>query len=97
MSRRHDQSYKLLFSLPLAVEHMIRRFIDADLAGELDFERAENLATERTTPGLVRRTAPDDIFDLIEPVRGWLAERQPRLRHQLLDLRAFGCARTSHP
>ena len=57
MSRRHDQSYKLLFSLPLAIEHMIRRFIDDDLAGELDFERAENLATEQTTPGLVRSQA----------------------------------------
>ena len=166
MSRRHDQSYKLLFSLPLAIEHMIRRFIDGDLAGELDFERAENLATEQTTPGLVRSqadmlwkihfrgssrhlllpvefqsaterymsaralghialaynalisakgrrrqlapggmlpptlavtiyngrerwAAPDDIFDLIEPVRGWLAERQPRLRHQVLDLQAL--------
>ena len=57
MSRRHDQSYKLLFSLPLAIEHMIHRFIDDDLAGELDFERAENLATEQTTPGLVRSQA----------------------------------------
>ena len=166
MSRRHDQSYKLLFSLPLAVEHMIRRFIDGDLAGDLDFERAEHLATERTTPGLARSqadmlwkihfrgssrhlllqvefqsaidrymsvralcyvalaynalisargrrrklapggllppalsvtvyngrepwTAPDDVFDLIEPVRGWLAGHQPRLQHQVLDLRAL--------
>ncbi len=166
MSRRHDQSYKLLFSLPLAIEHMIRRFIDGDLAGELDFERAENLATEQTTPGLVRSqadmlwkihfrgssrhlllpvefqsaterymsaralchialaynalisakgrrrklapggmlpptlavtiyngrerwAAPDDIFDLIEPVRGWLAGRQPRLWHQVLDLQTL--------
>ena len=32
-------------------------------------------------------TAPDDIFDLIEPVQGRLAERQPRLPHQVLDLR----------
>ena len=171
MSRRHDQSYKLLFSVPLAIEHMIRGFIDGDLAGELDFERAESLATERTTPGLVRSqadmlwkihfrgstrhllllvefqsasdrymsvrtlcyvalaynalvsargrrrklapggllpptlavtiyngrerwTAPEDIFDVIEPVRGWLAERQPRFRHQLLDLRAL--AREPH-
>ena len=166
MSRRHDQSYKLLFSLPLAIEHMICRFIDGDLAGELDFERAENLATEQTTPGLVRSqadmlwkihfrgssrhlllpvefqsaterymsvralchialaynalisakgrrrklapggmlpptlavtiyngrerwAAPADIFDLIEPVRGWLAGRQPRLRHQVLDLQTL--------
>ena len=107
LSRRHDQSFKLLFSLPLAVERMIRRFIDSDLADELDFERMENLATERTTPGLIRSqtdlptlavtiyngrerwTAPDDVFDLIEPVRGWLASRQPSLRHEVLDLRAL--------
>ena len=166
MSRRHDQSYKLLFSLPLAVEHMIRGFVDDRLADELDFTRAESLATERTTPGLVRSqadmlwkipfrgssrnlllqlefqsapvrymavralhyvalhyqglvgtrerraqlapggrlppvlaitiyngrrswTAPDNVFDLIEPVRGWLAERQPRMPHQVLDLRTL--------
>ena len=33
--------------------------------------------------------APDDVLDLIEPVRGWLASRQPRLRHEILDLRAL--------
>ena len=166
LSRRHDQSYKLLFSLPLAIEHMIRGFVDGRLAGELDFARAESLATERSTPGLVRSqadmlwkvhfrgssryllvqlefqsaperymsvralcyialhyqgligtrerrtelapggllppalaitiyngrqrwTAPENVFDLIEPVRGWLAERQPKLRHQVLDLRTL--------
>ena len=164
LSRRHDQSYKLLFSLPLAVEHLVRGYIDGDLARELDFDRVEYLATERTGPGLTRSladlvcrihfrgssryllfaaefqsavdrymalralayvvgayrglvgskrrrrrlgprgllppaltvtiyngprpwTAPDDIFDLIEPVQGWLAGRQPRMRHQVLDLR----------
>ena len=164
--RRHDQSFKLLFSLPLAVERMIHRFINSDLADELDFERMENLATERTTPGLIRSqadllwkihfrgsarylllliefqsetyrymsvrilyyiaiayhslvaakarrrklapggllpptlavtiyngraswAAPDDVLDLIEPVRGWLASRQARLRHEVLDLRAL--------
>ena len=35
MSRRHDQSYKLLFSIPLAVEQLIRHFLDTDLADEL--------------------------------------------------------------
>ena len=166
MSRRHDQSYKLLFSLPLAVEQLIRRFIHPDLADELDFERVENLATERTTQGLTRShadllwkihflrssrfmllpiefqsavdrymavrvlyyvaiayhgliskrgrakklapggllppvlavtiyngrkawTAPNDVFDLIEPVQGWLSRRQPRLRHHVLDLRTL--------
>ncbi len=57
MSRRHDQSYKLLFSLPLAIHHLIRGFINSDLADELDFERMESLATERTTSGLVRSQA----------------------------------------
>ncbi len=164
MSRRHDQSYKLLFSLPLAVQHLIRGFTIGVLADELDFERTENLATERTTSGLIRSQAdllwkihftgssrylllliefqsevdrymparmlyyvaiayhgligrtmrrtrlapggrlpptlavtvyngrdrwrsPDDVLDLIEPVRGWLARHQPRLRSSLLDLR----------
>ena len=166
MSRRHDQSFKLLFSLPLAVEQTIRRFINSDLADDLDFERMENLATERTTPGLIRShadllwkihfrgsarylilliefqsatyrympvrilyyvaiayhsliaakarrrktapggllppslavtiyngrerwAAPDDVLELIEPTRGWLAGRQPSLRHEILDLRAL--------
>ncbi len=56
MSRRHDQSYKLLFSLPTVIRQMIRH-IDPDLAEELDFDRMENLATERITPGLVRSHA----------------------------------------
>ena len=166
MSRRHDQSYKLLFSIPAIVEQMVRHFLNGDLADELDFERVEQLATERAGPDLVRShadllwrihfrgsprflllpiefqsrrerymsvrilhytgvayhgltgtrgrrrslaphgllppmlavtiyngrkrwTAPDDVFDLVEPVRGWLADYQPRLRHKLLDLRAL--------
>lgn len=32
---RHDQSYKVPFSLPLAVEHMIRGFVDDRLADAL--------------------------------------------------------------
>ena len=39
--------------------------------------------------GRERWAAPDDIFDLIEPVRGWLAGRQPRLQHQVLDLQTL--------
>ena len=57
VSRRHDQSCKLLFALPLAIENLIRGFIDGDLADELDFDRMESLATERTTPGLIRSQA----------------------------------------
>lgn len=57
LSRRHDQSYKLLFSQSLAVEHLIRGFVNSDLADELDFERMESLATEQTTSGLIRSEA----------------------------------------
>lgn len=34
-------------------------------------------------------TAPDDVFDLVETVKGWLAGRQVRLRHQALDLKTL--------
>ena len=102
VSRRHDQSYKLLFSLPLAVDQLIRHFLDADLADELDHAmtatrpRRGELAPGGLLPptlavtiynGQSRWTAHGDIFELIEPVGAWLAGRQPRLRHEVLDLR----------
>ena len=164
MSRRHDQSYKLLFSIPLTINHLFRGHIDATLADELDFDRVEYLATERTEPGLVRSqadlvcriyfrgssryllvgvefqsavdrymalralayvtaayrgligakppsrelgppgtlpptltvtiynglerwTAPEQFFDLIDPVQGRLADLQPRLRQPVFDMR----------
>ena len=37
--------------------------------------------------GRSRWTAPQDISELIQPGHGWLAERQPSLRHEVLDLR----------
>ncbi len=37
--------------------------------------------------GQARWTAPQDISELIEPAHGWLAARQPRLRHEVLNLR----------
>ena len=169
-SRRHDQSYKLLFSIPLAIDQLTRHFLDAGLADELDFQQVDILATERIGAGLVRSnadllwkirfrgsrrhmllaiefqsavdrymavrvhhyvaaayhaitatkphreelapegrlpptlavtiyngrarwTVPQDISELIEPEHGWLAERQPRLRHEVLDL----CERARHP
>ena len=39
--------------------------------------------------GRERWTAPDEVLDLIEPTQGWLASRQPRQRHEILDLRAL--------
>ena len=76
MSRRHDQSYKLLFSIPLAVEQLIRHFLDTDLADELDFERVEVLATERIAAGLVRSHA-----DLL-----WKIHFRGSSRHLLLAI-----------
>ena len=43
--------------------------------------------------GRSRWTAPHDIFDLIHPAGGGLARRQPRLSHEVLDLRG----RARHP
>ena len=37
--------------------------------------------------GEARWTAAQNISELIEPTHGWLAERQPRLWHEVLDLR----------
>ena len=106
VSRRHDQSYKLLFSIPLAVDQLIRHYLDAGLADELvgaayhgltaAKPHSEELAPGGRLPptlavtvynGQARWTAPQDIAELIEPVHGWLAARQPRLRHEVLDLR----------
>lgn len=165
VSRRHDQSYKLLFALPVAIHSMIRRYVSRELADELDFDRMEALATERITPGRIRSqadlmwrihfkgsarylllsiefqsrpdrcmavralyyvaiayhglighkvrrrlgprgqlpptlavtiyngpdrwTPADDVYDLIEPVQGWLAGRQPKLQYEVLDLQAL--------
>ena len=76
MSRRHDQSYKLLFSIPLAVDQLTRHFLDAGLADALDFWRVEVLATERITAGLVRSHA-----DLL-----WKIHSRGSPRHVLLAI-----------
>lgn len=76
VSRRHDQSYKLLFSIPLAVDQLIRHFLDAGLADELDFKRVEILATERIEAGLVRSHA-----DLL-----WKIHFRGSRRHLLLAI-----------
>ena len=39
--------------------------------------------------GRDRWTAPGDVRDLVEPARGWLADRQPGLVNEVLDLRAL--------
>ena len=76
VSRRHDQSYKLLFSIPLAVDQLIRHFLNADLAHQLDFERVEILATERIAAGLVRSHA-DLLWKTSERIAAGLSFRVP--------------------
>ena len=43
--------------VPVAAVYLSGSVTGLSAAGELDFERAENLATEQTTPGLVRSQA----------------------------------------
>ena len=70
MARKHDESYKLVFSQRSAVEELVRNFVGEDLADELDFETLEALPTDRISGGLVQRR-----MDLLWKVRlrdGWL-------------------------
>ena len=52
--RKHDESYKLLFSQPVAVEDLIGRCLPG-WAGQLDFTTLEKLSPEQVGPGLARR------------------------------------------
>ncbi len=70
MARRHDETYKLIFSQRAAVEELIRNFLGKGLANELDFDTLEPLPTNRISGGLVQRQ-----MDLLCKVRfrdGWL-------------------------
>lgn len=62
MRRKHDESYKLLFSVPLAVEDAVHRCLP--WADQLDFTTLEKLSTEQVGPNLARRHA-----DLLWKVR----------------------------
>ncbi len=55
MARKHDETYKLIFSQRAAVEDLVRNFVGEDLAGELDFDTFEALPTDRISGGLVHR------------------------------------------
>ena len=57
MARKHDETYKLIFSQRAAVEEMVRHFVGGDLADELDFDTLEALPTDRISGGLVQRQA----------------------------------------
>ena len=63
MRRKHDESYKLLFSQPEAVERLIRACAPA-LAERLDFTTLRKLSSEQVGPRLQRRSA-----DLVWNVR----------------------------
>lgn len=70
MARKHDETYKLIFSQRAAVEELIRHFVGKRLANELDFDTLEPLPTNRISGGLVQRRS-----DLLWKVRfrgGWL-------------------------
>ncbi len=54
MRRKHDESYKLLFSLPVAVEDLVHRCLPR-WASQLDFTTLEKLSTEQVGPALARR------------------------------------------
>ena len=70
MARKHDETYKLIFSQRAAVEELVRNFVGEDLTGELDFDTLEALPTDRISGGLVQRQV-----DLLWKVRfrgSWL-------------------------
>ena len=64
MARKHDETYKLIFSQGAAVEELIRHFVGKRLADELDFDTLEPLPTNRISGGLVQRRS-----DLLYKVR----------------------------
>ena len=70
MARKHDETYKLIFSQRAAVEELVRYFVAEDLAAELDFDTLKALPTDRISGGLVQRQ-----MDLLWKIRfhgSWL-------------------------
>ena len=55
MARKHDETYKLIFSQRAAVEELVCNFVGEDLGDELDFDTLEALPTDRISGGLVQR------------------------------------------
>ena len=70
MARKHDETYKLIFSQRAAVEELVRNFVGEDLADELDFETLEALPTDRISGGLAMRRV--DLLWKIRFREGWL-------------------------
>jgi len=55
LARKHDETYKLIFSQRAAVEELVRNFVGEDLGDELVFDTLEALPTDRISGGLVQR------------------------------------------
>ncbi len=70
MARQHDETYKLIFSHPGAVEDLVRSFVGKDMAEEFDFETLAALPTDRISEELVRREL--DLLWKIRFRRKWL-------------------------
>lgn len=64
LARKHDETYKLIFSQRAAIEELIGHFVGKRLANELDFDTLEPLPTNRISGGLVQRRS-----DLLWKVR----------------------------
>ena len=70
MARKHDETYRLIFSQRAAVAELVRSCVGGELASELDFRTLEALPTDRISGGLVQRR-----MDLLWKVcfrGGWL-------------------------
>ncbi|MDE2975860.1 MAG: Rpn family recombination-promoting nuclease/putative transposase [Gemmatimonadota bacterium] len=70
MARKHDETYKLIFSQRTAVEDLVRGLAGGKLAEELDFDTLEPLPTDLVSDELVRRQA--DLLWRIRFRGSWL-------------------------
>ncbi len=70
MARKHDETYKLIFSQRAAVEELVRNFVGENLADELDFDTLEALPTDRISGSQVKRQL--DLLWKIGFRGGWL-------------------------
>ena len=70
LARKHDETYKLIFSQRAAVEELIRNFVGEGLADELD-PTPENL--RRVLRGLIRRFRGPEFAELQQALYSWVA------------------------
>ncbi|MYE16851.1 MAG: Rpn family recombination-promoting nuclease/putative transposase, partial [Gemmatimonadetes bacterium] len=70
LARKHDETYKLIFSQRAAIEELVRNFVGEGVADELDFDTLEALPTDRISGGLALRRV--DLLWKIRFREGWL-------------------------